>query len=211
MDISHLRENYTQAGLDLDTLDSNPFQQFDLWFQQAVEAQLPEPNAMSLTTVSREGLPSLRTVLLKYVSSEGFVFFTNYSSRKAHDITENPNVAILFPWIPLERQVIVRGKAEKISKSDSLKYFTSRPHGSQLGAWVSQQSSVITGRKVLEMKLDEMKRKFKEGKVPLPDFWGGYRIVPESIEFWQGRPNRLHDRFLYSRTESDWHIERLSP
>ncbi|WP_062270454.1 pyridoxamine 5'-phosphate oxidase [Endozoicomonas arenosclerae] len=211
MDISHLRENYTQAGLDLDSLDSNPFQQFDLWFQQAVEAQLPEPNAMSLATVSGEGQPSLRTVLLKYVSQEGFVFFTNYSSRKAHDISENPNAAIMFPWIALERQVIVRGKAEKISKADSLKYFTSRPHGSQLGAWVSQQSSVITGRKVLEMKLDEMKRKFKEGKVPLPDFWGGYRIVPESIEFWQGRPNRLHDRFQYTRTDSDWQIERLSP
>ncbi|KEQ16298.1 pyridoxine 5'-phosphate oxidase [Endozoicomonas numazuensis] len=211
MDISHLRENYTQAGLDLDSLDSDPFQQFDLWFQQAVEAQLPEPNAMSLATVSAEGLPSLRTVLLKHISSEGFVFFTNYSSRKAQDITENSNVAIMFPWIPLERQVIVRGSAEKISKSDSLRYFTSRPHGSQLGAWVSQQSSVITGRKVLEMKLEEMKRKFKEGKVPLPDFWGGYRIVPDSIEFWQGRPNRLHDRFLYRREQSDWCIERLSP
>lgn len=211
MDISHLRENYTQAGLDLDSLDPDPFQQFDLWFQQAVEAQLPEPNAMSLATTSREGLPSLRTVLLKYVSPEGFVFFTNYSSRKAQDIADNPNVAIMFPWVALERQVTVRGRAEKISKTDSLKYFTSRPHGSQLGAWVSQQSSVITGRKVLEMKLEEMKRKFKEGKVPLPDFWGGYRIIPEAIEFWQGRPNRLHDRFLFKRTESNWSIERLSP
>ncbi|WP_257281382.1 pyridoxamine 5'-phosphate oxidase [Endozoicomonas sp. ISHI1] len=211
MDISHLRENYTQAGLDLDSLDPDPFQQFDLWFQQAVEAQLTEPNAMSLATTSKEGLPSLRTVLLKYVSPGGFVFFTNYSSRKARDIADNPNVAIMFPWVSLERQVTVRGRAEKISKTDSLKYFTSRPHGSQLGAWVSQQSSVITGRKVLEMKLEEMKRKFKEGKVPLPDFWGGYRIIPDTIEFWQGRPNRLHDRFLYTRTASNWTIERLSP
>ncbi|WP_257288036.1 pyridoxamine 5'-phosphate oxidase, partial [Endozoicomonas sp. SESOKO2] len=184
---------------------------FDLWFQQAVEAQLTEPNAMSLATTSKEGLPSLRTVLLKYVSPGGFVFFTNYSSRKARDIADNPNVAIMFPWVSLERQVTVRGRAEKISKTDSLKYFTSRPHGSQLGAWVSQQSSVITGRKVLEMKLEEMKRKFKEGKVPLPDFWGGYRIIPDTIEFWQGRPNRLHDRFLYTRTASNWTIERLSP
>lgn len=211
MDISHLRENYTQAGLDPDSLDPDPFQQFDLWFQQAVEAQLTEPNAMSLATTSKEGLPSLRTVLLKYVSPGGFVFFTNYSSRKARDIADNPNVAIMFPWVSLERQVTVRGRAEKISKTDSLKYFTSRPHGSQLGAWVSQQSSVITGRKVLEMKLEEMKRKFKEGKVPLPDFWGGYRIIPDTIEFWQGRPNRLHDRFLYTRTASNWTIERLSP
>ena len=216
MDISHLRENYTQAGLDHDSLNRDPFQQFDLWFKQAQEAGLTEPNAMSLATSSANGVPSLRTVLLKYVSSEGFVFFTNYNSNKARDINENPNVALMFPWIPLERQVIVRGRAEKISTADSLKYFTSRPHGSQLGAWVSQQSSVITGRKLLEMKLDEMKRKFKEGKVPLPDFWGGYRVVPEFVEFWQGRSNRLHDRFLYSsqdtaQNSSLWNIERLSP
>ena len=211
MDISHLRENYTQAGLDRDNLDENPFDQFDLWFKQAQEAQLPEPNALSLATATAEGVPSLRTVLLKYVSEEGFVFFTNYSSNKSHDISENPHVAMMFPWVSLERQVIIRGRAEKISKADSLRYFTSRPHGSQLGAWVSHQSSVITGRKVLEMKLAEMKRKFTEGKVPLPDFWGGYRVVPEKIEFWQGRPNRLHDRFLYTRQENEWSIERLAP
>ncbi|WP_299735615.1 pyridoxamine 5'-phosphate oxidase [uncultured Endozoicomonas sp.] len=212
MDISHLREEYTQAGLNRDNLDENPFAQFELWFQQAEQAQLPEPNSMSLATADADGVPSLRTVLLKYFDDSGFVFFTNYSSNKSKDITSNPQVAIMFPWIPLERQVIVRGRAEKISTAESLKYFTSRPEGSQLGAWVSHQSSVITGRKVLEMKLEEMKRKFKEGKIPLPDFWGGYRVVPEKIEFWQGRPSRLHDRFLYTRLPSnDWQIERLAP
>ncbi|WP_066014718.1 pyridoxamine 5'-phosphate oxidase [Endozoicomonas atrinae] len=215
MDISHLREEYTQAGLSRDNLRTSPFDQFELWFEQAQQAQLAEPNAMSLATVSSLGIPSLRTVLLKYFDQSGFVFFTNYSSNKARDITSNPNVAIMFPWVALERQVIIQGRAEKISTSESLRYFTSRPHGSQLGAWVSQQSSIITGRKVLELKLEEMKRKFKEGKVPLPDFWGGYRVVPEKMEFWQGRPSRLHDRFQYARLSidkgSDWQIDRLSP
>lgn len=211
MDISHLRENYTRDGLDRDNLASDPFEQFDLWFKQAQEAQLTEPNAMSLATVSKDGSPSLRTVLLKFFDTNGFVFFTNYSSKKSQDIADNPQVSLLFPWLPLERQIKICGRAEKISKADSLKYFTSRPHGSQLGAWVSHQSSVITGRKILELKLDEMKRKFKEGKVPLPDFWGGYRVVPETIEFWQGRPNRLHDRFQYTRTDDSWNIERLAP
>ena len=212
MDISHLREEYTRAGLTRENLANTPFTQFDIWFRQAQQAQLPEPNAMSLATVSASGIPSLRTVLLKYFDEAGFVFFTNYSSNKAQDITNNPNVAIMFPWITLERQVIIQGKAEKISSVESLRYFTSRPAGSQLGAWVSHQSSVITGRKMLEIKLEEMKRKFKEGKIPLPDFWGGYRVVPEKIEFWQGRPSRLHDRFLYTRlNNSDWQIDRLSP
>ncbi|MGI9275719.1 MAG: pyridoxamine 5'-phosphate oxidase [Endozoicomonas sp.] len=211
MDISHLRENYTRAGLDRENLDPDPFQQFTLWFNQAQEAQLVEPNAMSLATANASGYPSLRTVLLKYFDEKGFVFFTNYESTKARDIAENPQVALLLPWLPLERQVKIQGSVEKISKTDSLKYFSSRPHGSQLGAWVSQQSSVITGRKLLEMKLDEMKRKFKEGKVPLPSFWGGYRVVPDYIEFWQGRPNRLHDRFQYSREGNDWRTERLAP
>ncbi|WP_330925039.1 pyridoxamine 5'-phosphate oxidase [Candidatus Sororendozoicomonas aggregata] len=214
MDISHLRKEYTQAGLSKDSLSNDPLEQFSLWFKQAQEAQLPEPNAMSLATVDVDKMPGLRTVLLKYFDTRGFVFFTNYGSRKAKDIAVNPQAALLFPWITLERQVIVRGSVEKISKRESLHYFSGRPHGSQLGAWVSEQSSVITSRKLLAMKLDEIKRKFSDGKVPLPSFWGGYRVVPQSIEFWQGRPNRLHDRFLYSRSSDsavDWQIDRLAP
>jgi len=211
MDISHLREEYTQAGLSRENLLSSPFEQFELWFRQAQQAQLAEPNAMSLATASASGMPTLRTVLLKYFDDSGFVFFTNYRSNKARDIADNPHVALMFPWVALERQVVVQGRAEKISTAESLRYFTSRPTGSQLGAWVSHQSSVITGRKVLEMKLAQIRQKFRDGKIPLPDFWGGYRVVPEKIEFWQGRPSRLHDRFLYTRDDNLWHIDRLSP
>lgn len=211
MDISNLREEYTQAGLSRASLLSNPFEQFELWFRQAQQAQLAEPNAMSLATASAQSAPTLRTVLLKYFDDSGFIFFTNYSSNKARDISDNPQVALMFPWVELERQVVIQGRAEKISTAESLHYFTSRPTGSQLGAWVSNQSSVITGRKVLEMKLAQMKQKFRDGKIPMPDFWGGYRVVPEKIEFWQGRPSRLHDRFLYSRQDSQWHIDRLAP
>lgn len=211
MDISNLREEYTQAGLSRASLLSSPFEQFELWFRQAQQAQLAEPNAMSLATASAQSAPTLRTVLLKYFDDNGFVFFTNYSSNKARDISDNPQVALMFPWVALERQVVIQGRAEKISTTESLRYFTSRPTGSQLGAWVSNQSSVITGRKVLEMKLAQMKQKFRDGKIPMPDFWGGYRVVPEKIEFWQGRPSRLHDRFLYARQDSQWHIDRLAP
>jgi pyridoxamine 5'-phosphate oxidase len=154
----------------------------------------------------------LRTVLLKYFDHRGFVFFTNYESRKARQIAENPNVSLLFPWITLERQVVVQGRAEKIPTAESLKYFTSRPRESQLGAWVSNQSSVISSRKLLLGKLAEIREKFSHGEIPLPSFWGGFRVVPESIEFWQGGSARLHDRFLYRRGEADgWSIERLSP
>ena len=206
-----MRQGYEDAGLTREQLNSDPFLQFEAWFSEANNSE-PIPNAMSLATVSRSGAPMLRTVLLKLFDENGFVFFTNYKSRKADQIAENPNVATLFNWVALERQVSIIGVAEKIDTSESLKYFLSRPRGSQLGAWVSDQKSVLSSRKILEIKLDEIKRKFAKGKIPLPDFWGGYRIKPDSFEFWQGRPNRLHDRFLYSKSDNEsWCIERLAP
>ena len=214
MDLSAFREEYTHGGWDRDDLNDNPFAQFRVWFEQACAAKLTEPNAMTVCTVGADGRPSARTVLLKAYDERGFVFFTNYTGRKAKQLEENPRAALLFPWIALERQVEIEGRVEKISTAESLKYFLSRPFGSQLGAWVSHQSTVISSRSILLKKLDEMKRKFTEGKVPLPDFWGGYRVVPARIEFWQGRPNRLHDRFCYTREDesaSAWTIERLAP
>lgn len=210
-DIGALRREYTQAGLERHTLDNDPFQQFSVWFQQAVEAQVLEPNAMQLATVDAADRPAVRTVLLKSYDNSGLVFFTNYQSRKAQHIQASPQVAALLFWKELERQVEISGHAEKISSLESLRYFTTRPRGSQLGAWVSAQSAVITSRTLLEIKLEEMKRKFQSGNIPLPDFWGGYRIVPERFEFWQGRPNRLHDRFEYRRQSQGWDIARLSP
>ncbi len=212
MDLSTLREEYTRHGLTKKDLDTDPFKQFEKWFQQATDAELPEPNAMSLATASAKGEPSIRTVLLKYFDEKGFVFFTNYESRKAQQIEENPNVALLFLWLPLERQIKIQGTAAKISTAESFDYFTSRPRGSQLGAWCSAQSSVISSRKLLEMKFEELKYKFQHGEIPLPSFWGGYRVKPTRFEFWQGRPNRLHDRFSYTlNDEKNWEIHRLSP
>ncbi|HEY9672307.1 MAG TPA: pyridoxamine 5'-phosphate oxidase [Waterburya sp.] len=212
MDLGELRKEYTQAGLRRKDLKPNPFEQFELWFQQACNANLLEPNAMVLATASANAAPTVRTVLLKYFDKDGFVFFTNYESRKARQIEENPQVALLFVWLELERQVKITGTAAKIPTTESFKYFTTRPRGNQLGAWCSQQSSVISSRQMLEMKLDEMKRKFMNQEIPLPSFWGGYRVVPQSVEFWQGRPNRLHDRFLYLRQEDgSWEIQRLAP
>ena len=211
MDLTDFRESYTKGGLQRADLLSKPIDQFEIWFKQAIESAIPEPNAFSLATVSGEGVPSLRTVLLKIFDQQGFVFFTNYESSKSKEMTGNPNVSMLFPWVQLERQVKIIGKAEKISTAASLKYFLSRPRGSQLGAWVSQQSHVISSRSILEMKLAEMKRKFLNREVPLPDHWGGYRIVPEIVEFWQGGEHRLHDRFEYRLKEGVWDIERLAP
>ena len=212
MNLEAMRRHYAQRALDLTDLQPDPFTQFDLWMREAIETQVLEPNAMALATASRQGVPALRTVLLKGFDARGLVFYTNYSSNKARDIAANPNVALLFPWLPLERQVSVIGCAERISASESLKYFLSRPHESQIGAWASRQSEVVTTRSLLEAKFAEMKAKFLEGQVPLPGFWGGFRVTPVAFEFWQGRPNRMHDRFVYRRQDSGpWTIERLMP
>ena len=211
MDLTFMRQGYQNEGLSKEELSPDPFLQFEAWFKEANETE-PIPNAMSLATVNHSGSPMMRTVLLKLFDENGFVFFTNYKSRKAEQISENPNVAVLFNWVALERQVSINGVAEKVERSESLKYFMGRPRGSQLGAWVSDQHSVLSSRKILEMKLDEIKRKFGENEIPLPEFWGGFRIKPKRFEFWQGRPNRLHDRFLYSKIDDEsWKIERLAP
>ena len=211
MDLTFIRQGYNNKGLDKEDLNADPFIQFESWFEKAKEKE-PIPTAMSLSTVSNSGEPALRTVLLKLFDKNGFVFFTNYKSRKADHIAVNHNVAALFNWIALERQVSINGIAEKIKSKESKKYFMNRPRGSQLGAWVSDQSSVLSSRKILEMKLEEMKRKFSDREIPLPDFWGGYRIKPKTFEFWQGRPNRLHDRFKYLKQGNDsWIIDRIAP
>ncbi|MFM8790350.1 MAG: pyridoxamine 5'-phosphate oxidase [Chthoniobacterales bacterium] len=209
-DVAELRRNYTRDGLSRADLDPDPVGQFRRWFTQAVEAQIVEPNAMVLGTTDGKR-PSARSVLLKAYDERGFVFFTNYESRKAQEIGSNDRVSLLFPWYPLERQVSILGRAERISTAESLAYFVSRPHGSRLGSWVSHQSAVINSRQLLEMKLEEMKAKFADGEVPLPSFWGGFRVVPSEIEFWQGRENRLHDRFRYARSGDAWNIARLAP
>ena len=210
-DLALMRNEYRAGELRPEDLDPDPIKQFQAWFGQAVESQAPEPNAMSLSTVSAAGQPSLRTVLLKSYDAHGFVFFTNYQSRKSREIGENPRVALLFNWLTLQRQVSITGSASRISTAESFKYFLTRPRGSQIAAWISNQSSVISSRSMLEMQLEKMKQKFADGQVPLPSFWGGYRVAPSTIEFWQGRPNRLHDRFLYTRQDTEWSIERLAP
>jgi len=208
-DLSSLRKEYLQSGIVREDLKSNPVEQFSMWFSQAIDAEIIEPTAMSLAT-SDDSI-GIRTVLLKYFDENGFVFFTNYESKKSKQIQKNPQAAVLFPWLALERQVKIIGKVEKISNLESFKYFSSRPKDSQIGAWASEQSSRISSRSVLIEQFASMKKKFSKGEIPLPEFWGGYRIVPQSIEFWQGRANRLHDRFIYERQENEWTISRLSP
>lgn len=211
MDLSDFRRDYSDRGLHRADLDDCPTRQFGQWFGHATELEVPEPNAATLATVDESGMPFQRIVLIKYFDDKGFVFFTNFQSRKAAQLAANPRASLLLPWVTLERQVIIQGSAEKISTAESVKYFASRPRDSQLGAWVSNQSSVISSRKFLLQKLAEIREKFAQGEIPLPSFWGGYRVVPETIEFWQGGPGRLHDRFLYTRSGGAWQIDRLSP
>ena len=208
----HLEPDFSRPPLLIEELESDPIVQFEKWFREAWDENYPMPHAMSLATASVEGLPTVRTVLLKGYDPHGFVFFTNYGSRKAKQISNNPQAALLFPWVRLGRQVTVAGRVEKISKSESVQYFLSRPRGSQLSAWASAQSTVISSRAILESAFATVKRRFADGEVPLPDFWGGYRVDPDSIEFWQNRKDRLHDRFLYNRGENGaWRIDRLTP
>ena len=212
MDIENFRREYLQGGLRREDLFEDPVAQFRHWLEQVVASGVIDPSAMVVSTVSKQGQPSQRIVLLKQAEDDGFVFYTNYGSRKAKEIAENNQVSLLFPWNALERQVKVCGKAEKIPLTESVKYFMSRPRDSQLAAWASEQSSSISSRDFLMTQLARMKEKFGEGEVPLPDFWGGIKIIPEQVEFWQGGANRLHDRFEYNlQSDGRWTVERLAP
>ena len=214
MSLQDNRREYDYGKLTRESLSASPFDQFTLWMEQAIEAGIQDPTAMSVATVSAEGKPWQRMVLLKDFDQRGFVFYTNLGSRKAQEIAANGQVSLHFPWLQLDRQVIVGGGAERLSTVDVMKYFLSRPKGSQLAAWASKQSSRINSRQALETQFAQIKEKFAEGEIPLPDFWGGFRVVPEEIEFWQGGEMRLHDRFRYCHSEDDsgsWDISRLSP
>lgn len=212
MDLSDIRRDYTKGGLRREDLTQNPLDLFNIWLQQAIDAQLSDPTAMTVATVDSEGRPYQRIVLLKDVGDDGFVFYTNLGSRKALHLQDNANISLHFPWHALERQIHVTGTAEKLSSFEVVKYFSSRPKESQIAAWASKQSSRLGTRQLLESKYFELKKKFSEGDVPLPSFWGGYRVKISSIEFWQGGDHRLHDRFLYTKVDHEnWSIERLAP
>jgi pyridoxamine 5'-phosphate oxidase len=209
--IADLRLTYTRAQLTEADVDPDPMRQFQLWFEQALAADILEPNAMTLATATKDGIPSARIVLLKGVSDRGFVFFTNYESHKGQELAENPHAALVFLWKALERQVRIEGTVEKVSDAETVAYFHSRPRESQLGAWVSDQSQVIANREVLEQRLAELSQKYQNQEIPRPPHWGGYYLIPHTIEFWQGRPSRLHDRLRYRLDNHHWIIERLAP
>ena len=210
--IANLRQDYTLQGLSETEVNSNPFAQFKEWFDRALNADILEPNAMMVATTTPEGKPSARMVLLKDFDERGFVFYTNYNSHKAQELAENPQAALVFWWAQLQRQVRICGRVEKVSDSESDEYFYSRPFSSRLGAWASNQSEVIESREVLEQQLEELKEKYQDREIPRPPHWGGIRVIPAEIEFWQGRSSRLHDRLVYRRMEDNsWKIERLSP
>lgn len=209
--LARLRRDYSAAGLTEPQLDPDPVRQFTCWFDEAVETGITEPNAMTLATASADGTPSARTVLLKGYDERGFVFFTNYESRKGTELAANPRAALVFPWIQIQRQVLVVGDVRRVSRADSAAYFASRPRGAQISAWASAQSSVIGGRDDLLAARAEIEARYAATDVPLPPQWGGLRVVPRTIEFWQGRADRTHDRLRYRRTKGGWVIERLAP
>ncbi|WP_020599722.1 pyridoxamine 5'-phosphate oxidase [Spirosoma panaciterrae] len=209
--ISELRNEYTLNGLDIADVLTDPVAQFRVWFDAALQAKVPEPNAMHVSTVTNEGRPDGRIVLLKDISDDGFTFYTNYESRKGRELSHQPFACLTFFYPELERQIRIEGRVEKVSNEDSDAYFGSRPRGSQIGAWVSHQSEVIGSREVLEIRQRELEAQFAGQAVPRPPYWGGFRVVPDALEFWQGRPSRLHDRIRYRKVDGAWVIERLSP
>lgn len=212
MNISDLRQNYNKGELTKKMVHKNPFSQFEIWYKNATSSSIKEANAMQIATATKNGLPSLRTVLLKGFSEDGFIFYTNYQSKKGQELLENPNAALLFFWDVLERQIRIEGRVKKLDGIFSTNYFQSRPKGSQIGAWASPQSSVIESREILENRKKELENQYKNEEIlPKPDFWGGYLVIPTYFEFWQGRNNRLHDRITYTLVNNTWNIERIAP